>query len=104
VVYHDVHSGTGPPTARAGGPGRGSDAAKYVGLLSGLGGGACSRRGHVTLAGSGTLTHCSSSKTGDYGSLSSTINIASATCSHWEGSTLTATNLTFTSTRPFVNS
>jgi hypothetical protein len=36
----------------------------------------------------------SSSKTGSYGSLSSTINITSATCSKWEGSTLTGTGAT----------
>ena len=49
---------------------------------------------NVTISGDSTLTGCSSSKTGSYGSMSSTINITSATCSMWEGSKLTATGAT----------
>jgi hypothetical protein len=49
---------------------------------------------NVTITANGTLTRCASSKTGDDGSFSATINIASATCSGWEGSTLTATGAT----------
>lgn len=49
---------------------------------------------NLTITGDGTLTRCTSSKTGDYGSLTATINIASATCSQWEGSTLTGTGAT----------
>jgi len=49
---------------------------------------------NVTITSDGTLTRCSSSRTGGYGSLSWTIKIASATCSQWEGSKLSATGTT----------
>jgi len=44
---------------------------------------------NVTIEVDGTLTRCSSSKTGSYGSLTATINIPSATCAKWEGAKLT---------------